>query len=48
MGGMIRQGSVRSTTKNGDEQKNSVFFVAEHTTSPREEACDNVMYEWVT
>jgi hypothetical protein len=25
MGGMIRQGSVRSTTKNGDVQKNIVF-----------------------
>ena len=29
--------------KNGDVQKNIVFFVAEYTTSPREEACEGVM-----
>ena len=29
-------------------KKTLFFFVAEYTTSPREEACEGVMYEWVT
>ena len=37
----------KGTKKNGDVQKNIVFFVAEYTTSPREEACEDVMYEWI-
>ena len=48
MGGIIRQGSVRSTKKNGDEQKNYSFFIIEYSTSPREEACERIMYEGVT
>ena len=34
MGGMIRQGSVRSTKKNGDEQKNSVFSLQNTQQAP--------------
>jgi hypothetical protein len=38
----------KGTKKNGDVQKNYSFFIIEYSTSPREEACEGVMYEWVT